>query len=116
MPRIKSYDFGKMVVDDQFYNQDLVVSNERIYSGWWRREGHRVVLDDLIEILEKERPEVLVVGQGYYGYMEIDDSLKRYLESKGISLVSGKTGEVWKKFNELADKGVRVVAAFHLTC
>ncbi|HDI31893.1 MAG TPA: hypothetical protein ENF80_03650 [Thermofilum sp.] len=116
MPKIKSYEFGKIVVDDQFYNQDLVLSNTKVYSGWWRREGHRVVLDDLIEILEKEEPEVLIVGKGYYGYMEIDETLKAYLREKNIELVSGKTGDVWKEFNKLTEEGRKVVAAFHLTC
>ena len=87
-----------------------------MYPNWWRREGHEVCLDDIKDVLEREKPEVLVVGTGYYGIVKVLDDLRSYLKERGIGLIEARTGEAWRKFNELLDKGVRVLGAFHLTC
>ncbi len=114
--KIREYNFGKIVIDEKTYTRDLILTRDNIHPNWWRREGHRLHLEDIIEVLEREKPEVLIVGKGYYGYMEVTSEVKEYLETRGVELIEGPTGEVWRKYNELVDKGVKVVAAFHLTC
>ena len=86
--KIEEYDFGKIVVDGKTYSKDLILTRERIYPNWWRKEGHKLHLEDILEILEKEKPDVLIIGKGYYGYMEITEEVKRYLESRGIELIA----------------------------
>ncbi|RLE75380.1 MAG: hypothetical protein DRJ44_05945 [Thermoprotei archaeon] len=105
-----------MVIDGRTYTRDLILTQDNIHPNWWRKEGHKLHLEDIIETLEREKPKVLIVGKGYYGYMEVTAEVKEYLRSRGIELIEGSTGEVWKIYNELVDKGVKVVAAFHLTC
>jgi hypothetical protein len=45
--------------------RDAIVLPHRVVSGWPRREGHGLVLEDLDEVLD-ELPARLVVGTGAY--------------------------------------------------
>jgi hypothetical protein len=114
---IESYDFGVIVIDGKRYTSDVIVFPERVIDDWWRKEGHRLHLDDLKEILEpKQRPEVLLVGTGYYGIMKISPEAENALKSEGIELMVQPTREAFQTFNELLKSGRRVAGAFHLTC
>lgn len=113
--KIEGYSFGLMRVDGREFNQDLIVFPERIVSGWWRKEGHTLLLEDLGEVIEY-KPEVLVVGRGASGVMEIPESTQKALKEKNIELVEGTTTQAYKIFNEYITQGKRVVGAFHLTC
>ncbi len=55
--------------------KDLKVLGEEIVENWWRKEGHRVDPTDVTDILAAS-PEVLVVGTGYAGSMEVPCSLR----------------------------------------
>ena len=114
--KIERYEFGKIIVDGKTYNKDLILTADKVYPNWWRKEGHKLQLEDILEILELEQPEVLIVGTGYFGLMKVMDDVKSYLNNKGIKLIEGKTGDVWKVYNKLAEEKAKVVAAFHLTC
>ncbi|MDI6819314.1 MAG: MTH938/NDUFAF3 family protein [Candidatus Hodarchaeaceae archaeon] len=111
---IESYDFGRIVVDGRVYTSDVIIFPNRIRSDWWRREGHRLYIDDLEDVV-RERPEVLVVGTGYSGLMEVPKETAEYIRSKGIELVAENTQKAVEVFNELS-KSKRVIAALHLTC
>ena len=47
--------------------------------------------------------------------MKISDEVKKFVESKNIELITEKTKDACKTYNELKDKK-KVVAALHLTC
>ena len=112
---IDSYDFGEIVIDKRRYISDLIIFPGRVSSGWWRREGHSLCLEDLEEAL-RERPEVLVVGTGYSAMMKVPSEVKGILESTGIELIVQSTQDACKIYNKLLRSGRRVVAALHLTC
>jgi len=111
---IESYDFGTIVIDGRKFGSDLVIYPDRIHENWWRGEGHTLSVDDVKEIVEA-KPEVLVVGTGYSGFMKIHPDTENFLKSRGIKLIAAKTEKACKTYNELS-KSRRVVAAFHLTC
>ena len=111
---IDSYEFGRIVVNGKRYDSDLIVFSDKVRSGWWRKEGHRLHVEDLKEVLEV-KPEVLVVGTGYSGLMTVPPETRKYIESKGIELMVQKTTEACETFNRLG-KSREVVAALHLTC
>jgi hypothetical protein len=111
--RIQKYEFGSIVIDGKTYTSDVIVFPDRVRDRWWRKEGHRLDVDDLEEVLEF-RPEVLVVGTGYSGLMEVPEETLRYLEMKNIEVHVAPTREAVRIFNGL--EGRRVVGAFHLTC
>ncbi len=111
---IEIYDFGKIVIDGKTYTKDVIIFPDRIKDDWWRKEGHRLSKDDIEEVI-REKPEVLVVGTGYYDRMIVPKETREYIESHDIKLKVAKTGEARKFFNELSGKK-KVVAALHLTC
>ncbi len=112
---VESYSFGRIVVAGKTYTRDVIIFPDRVLPNWWRKEGHRLCLDDLKEVLDYG-PEVLVIGTGYSGLMKVPDDVRKALEARGIEVIVKKTGEAWKTFNELLKRGKKVVAAFHLTC
>jgi len=122
---IESYEFGAIIINGKKYTSDVIVFPERVIDGWWRKEGHRLCVEDLEEILKHEpKPEVLVVGIGYYGLVKGSPEVENTLKSHGIELVAQPTREACQTFNKLLKRNLLVskssrkviVGAFHLTC
>jgi hypothetical protein len=111
---IDSYSFGRMTVDGRTYTQDLILYPDRIQDSWWRRRGHHLIPEDLSGVFE-EQPEVLVVGTGASGIMEVPESTKQTLLAEGIETVAVPTDRAVKYYMRLQGRK-RVVGAFHLTC
>lgn len=111
---IDSYEFGRIVVDGRTFTQDIILWPDRIQASWWRQQGHLLQLADIPEII-KEKPEVLIVGQGQPGKMQVDPELARTLHSLGIQVLAVPTAEACRLFNSLAGQR-QVAAALHLTC
>jgi hypothetical protein len=113
---IESYDFGQITIKGRRYSQDVIVLPDNVVKdNWWRKEGHRLSLEDLKEVFEA-KPEVLVVGTGYNGFMRVSQEVKDFAKSKNIELVVENTRRAWQTYNRLCSSSKRVAAAFHLTC
>jgi len=79
---IESYSFGRMKIDGITYTSDVIVLADRVKSDWWRIEGHRLDVEDLLEVF-KAKPEIFVVGTGYYGLMKVlPETEKRLTQSE----------------------------------
>ncbi|MEM2901594.1 MAG: MTH938/NDUFAF3 family protein [Candidatus Bathyarchaeia archaeon] len=114
---IDRYEFGLMVVSGRRYGGDLILYRDMVVDDrWWRREGHRLNVEDLRDALERWRPKVLIVGTGYYGLMEIPVEAMEYLESRGVSLIAANTEKACSIYNEKLKLNEEVMGAFHLTC
>lgn len=115
--QINSYDFGIINIDGKIYQGDVVVFSDRIFSPWQRKESHYLDMDDLSAIpdLLKEKPEIIIIGTGYSGVMEIDQKVEEFLKLKGIEIIIKKTIDAWKIYNELS-KNKKIAALLHLTC
>jgi hypothetical protein len=111
---IDSYEFGRIVVDGRAYSQDIILLVDGIQDSWWRQEGHRLQIPDVAGALAAQ-PEVLIVGKGQPGKMQVDPELAAYLQENRIELIEVPTDQACTAYNELAGKR-RVVAALHLTC
>lgn len=111
---IEDYRFGRLTVDGRTYRSDALVFPERVADGWRRREGHSLCLEDLGEVL-RYRPEVLVIGQGHSGLMQVPASVTEALARQGIEVFAAPTGEAVREYNRRA-KEKKTVAALHLTC
>ena len=112
--RIQEYDFGRIVVDGRTYTSDLLLLPARVVPGWWRREGHRLALEDLTELLG-EAPRVLIVGTGRYGRMVVPEETRRALEERSVQLEVHDTAAAVRSYNARAGEA-GVAAALHLTC
>ena len=120
--RIDSYSFGVMKVDGTEYRGDLIVfasrgagAPDKVRSNWWRKEGHNLTVEDLDDVLAF-KPEVLVIGKGASGLMEVPASTEKALQEEGIEVIAESTGQAWSIFNEQTEKGKKAIGAFHLTC
>jgi hypothetical protein len=91
----------------------VIVLPSRVVSGWRRREGHGLVLEDLDEVLD-ELPARLVIGTGAYGRLEPDPEALETLRRRGIEVDAAPTGEAVLLFEHLDP--TRTAAALHLTC
>ena len=112
---IEAYSFGSLTFDGKRYGKDLKILRGRVTENWWRREGHRVDVADVEDLLEAS-PGVLVVGMGAKGWLRVSGGLKKALEDKGIRLVAQGSSAAVKTFNKLLDEGEDVAGVFHLTC
>ncbi len=112
--RIDSYRFGKIVIEGKSYSNDVLILPDKVISPWWRAEGHSLCPEDLAEALGAE-PEVIVIGTGSMGAMDVPEETVRYLKEMDIEVVIMKTGAAKDEFNR-AREDRRAVAAFHLTC
>jgi len=95
--------------------EDLIVFPDKIRSTWWRKQGHSLAVEDLQDVLEF-KPEVLVVGKGASGLMEIPAPTQNALQDEGIEVIAQNTSQACNTFNEQIEAGKKVVGAFHLTC
>jgi len=108
--------FGRIKIDGHEYTRDVIIYPNRIDSSWWRKEGHRLQIEDVADILEA-RPDVMVVGTGQQGSMKIDKEVEDLLRTKGIELRAAETPEACRAHNRLIKKSKKIiVTALHLTC
>ena len=113
---IKSYSFGKMVIDNCQYKKDLIIlSDKSVVHPWRRNAGHRLVMADLEPFIDIF-PAIFVVGTGKFGMMKPDPNFCSDLESEGIQLVIFPTKKAVDQYNNLLGQNKDVAACFHLTC
>lgn len=113
---IQEYGFGKMVINGETYEQDLIITPQQVIPDWWREKVHHLHLNDIRKVLENQKPDVLVVGKGQFGMLSIGNEVIEYIHEHNISLQHKKTGKAAQIFNKLYHEGKNVVGAFHLTC
>jgi len=112
---IESYKFGQISINGKNYSSDLIIFEDYIYDSWWRKEGHNICIDDIKEIIDK-KPDVLIIGTGYFGLMKVPQKLIKNIKSSGIKqVIVKKSGEACNEYNKLY-KTNKIIAAFHLTC
>ena len=113
MARLEHYSFGRITVDGQEQTRDLIVLPGRMVTGWWRRDGHSLALEDLDEVAD-ELPERLILGTGAYGRLRPDPAVLAELERRGTRVECLPTGEAVRRYAELDER--HAAAALHLTC
>lgn len=111
---IDSYSFGTIVINGKKYSSDVIIYPSRIDSKWWRREGHSLYLEDIEEILRQD-PDILIIGTGAYGAMNVPEKVREKIRELGIELIIDKTPSAVKTYNELISSK-EIIAALHLTC
>jgi hypothetical protein len=113
-PQVDAYRFGRIVIDGQPHTKDVIILPDRVIAGWWRPEGHALHPDDLRDALEA-KPEVLIVGTGAQGQMQVMPEIRRVLQAANIELIVEDTQAARATYNRLRHSRV-AAAALHLTC
>ncbi len=114
--KIEHYSFGSIKISGQSYDHDLLILPTGV-EPWWRKEGHSVSLEDLERIWQFD-PDLIILGQGSPGLMEVPESVKNYLRAKGIEVEIVPTKTAVNLYNTYREKSPEkvVIGAFHLTC
>jgi hypothetical protein len=115
MIHIDSVGFGQIAVNGQRYRRDIKIIGDNVIANWRRLSGHRVQVDDVIDVLEA-LPEYFVLGKGKPGLMRSTDRLRQRLADVGISLIEERNSLAIQTFNRLSADSASVAAGFHLTC
>lgn len=113
--KIDSYSFGSITIDGQIYSEDVIIRSTGIIS-WWRKEGHLLQTADVTPIIT-DNPDILVVGTGYSGGMQIASDVEKLCADRKVELLTNRTTNACQIFNRLARQSeIVVIAALHLTC
>lgn len=112
---VDSYKFGKIVIDGKTYSSDLIIYEDKIEDKWWRKAGHSLSPGDIKMIIDA-RPDVFIVGTGYSGFMKVPRKTRKFIKKKEIQLITEKTTNAVKTYNDLSKTDKQVIAALHLTC
>ncbi|HTR44744.1 MAG TPA: MTH938/NDUFAF3 family protein [Thermodesulfovibrionales bacterium] len=110
---IDDYSFGRIVIGLRAYTSDVIVYPDRVEASWWRKEGHCLHPEDLVAVVAA-RPELVIIGTGDSGMMEVPERTKAFLEAERITVLIERTGRAVHLFNE--QRGRNIIGAFHLTC
>ena len=114
---IDAYSFGSITVDGKKFTKDVIIGKDGVRAPWWRKEGHSLSPEDLERVLASA-PEVLVIGTGSFGVMNVPENTLGFLRSRDIEPRVMRTGRAVDEFNDLLrERGPdKVMAALHITC
>jgi len=113
--KIDLYAFGKIVIDGKAYTSDVIIYPENVDASWWRKEGHRLQPADLETVIRK-KPDILIIGTGKLGAMEVPEETLSFLRSQGIDVRVAPTEKAVEIFKSSHGENKKIVAALHLTC
>lgn len=113
MTIIDSVEWGKIVIDGQEYKQALIVDGkvfERDSEKLHQLFGTSHKIGDWeIEQLLSGKPEIIIVGNGFDGVLEVNAKL-----GKEVKIL--KTPQAVEEYNRLSEEGKKVNALIHTTC
>ena len=95
---IRTYNFGSIDIEGNNYSSDVIILPTMVKDDWWRKQGHSLTIEDLKEVIAA-KPDILVVGTGYYGRMEIPNDTKSFIDAQGIRLIEAPTSQAVEEFN-----------------
>jgi hypothetical protein len=111
---IDSYQFGLIVVNGRKYTSDVIVFPDSVRDNWRRKTGHQLSLEDIADVMS-ENPDMLVVGTGASGLMEVPLEVQRTVKTRGTKLVAEATEKACRIYNQFC-LSQKTVAALHITC
>jgi len=114
---INSTQFGEIIIDNKKYHQVLIIGDlieERDYEKLQElfKTSHKIGGWE-VERLLSNNPEIIIIGTGQDGAMEVDKNL---FKDKDIELIIAETPKAIEIYNEQVKLGKKVNALMHTTC
>ncbi|MFX1572751.1 MAG: MTH938/NDUFAF3 family protein [Promethearchaeota archaeon] len=109
---IKNYQFGSISLENETFYEDIILLGKSVIPNWWREKGHHISKEDLKYVLDYA-PELLIIGTGNSGLMNVPLELTKNLNFEIISL---PTQEAIQLYNQEIKGNRKIAGAFHLTC
>ena len=118
--KINSIEFGAITINGKKYGQVVIVGDkisERQYERLKNKFGtsHEIGDWEILEIF-KQQPEIIVIGTGMDGKLEVNPGLLALAQMKNIDVIVEHTPKVVTIYNDLIQKGKKVNALIHTTC
>ena len=105
---------GKIHSPEKGVGKDIFLSPEGV-SAWHERKGHKLKAGMVRRALAL-KPEVLIIGNGVEGALEIGKKARKEIEDAGVRLIVLRTPEACQEYNRLYRQGKRVILLAHGTC
>ena len=112
---INKYQFSSIEVNGKTYTTDVIVNPKIVKDNWWRKQGHRLCLEDLEKVF-KNKPRIIVIGTGQDGKMRVTNEVVDYVKKNKIDFIVKDTISAIDEYNKLEKDKENVVGCFHLTC
>ena len=112
MVLIDSVKFGEIRIGGKDYYSDVVV--------WWDGKiemvvkSHQFGMSELLNLLKK-KPQVVVLGTGVEGCVEVLEEVQMEMENRGLMLLVENTTNALEVFNAFVNEGKKAVAFMHVT-
>lgn len=118
--KLESTKFGRVTINGKAYPDVLLVGDKIILRNLERLHrkygtAHIVPPEELDQLLEAG-PEVLVIGAGQQGLLQVDSCLKEMAKEAGVSLIIKRTPLALREYQRLVAEGKKVNALIHVTC
>jgi len=78
-------------------------------------DGHIIKKSDFTDLI-KAKPEIIIIGTGQSGVVNVPKDIIDLVEGNGIKLIIKKTAEACLEYNKLIKRKKNVVALLHNTC
>lgn len=111
---IEHCEFGLIRIDGGEYRQDILIIENNV-KEWHGPEGHNVYPKDMGDLI-KDKPQIIIIGTGFNGLMQVPEKTIKFILNKGIELSTAATPEAAEKFNQSLKENLRVAAGFYITC
>jgi hypothetical protein len=118
---IERFSWGAFVIAGQVHGAGQGVGKDirligRAVSRWKEREGHRLKKSMITRVYKRDI-EVLILGIGVEGAVEVPGKVRRAIADHGISeLIIERTPEACRVYNRLYHEGRRLALLAHGTC
>ena len=117
---ITHFEWATFTIDGQIHSpekgvgKDIFLSPEGV-SAWHERKGHKLKAGMVRRALAL-KPEVLIIGNGVEGALEIGKKARKEIDDAGVKLIVLRTPEACREYNRLYRHGKRVILLAHGTC
>ena len=111
---IEDYNFGEIKISGKTYRSDVIVYSDHVDVDWWRKQGHNLEADDIKDVIDA-KPDIIIIGTGQPGMLQVDDETMKSLSQHGIKTIVLPTEKACQEYNRIAQKK-KVIACLHLTC
>jgi hypothetical protein len=118
-PEINKTSFGSITVNNEKIEHDIIITldgevkkRKKKLSKAVYGTSHTISKDEAKFVYE-EGAELLIVGSGQYGAVELSGETVEYLKKKDCRIVLLPTPDAIKEWNRAKGK---VIGLFHVTC
>ncbi len=120
MPHIDSTNFGSITIEGKKYFQVLIIEDKVEEREYERLESlfgtsHRIGEWETEKLLDN-KPDIIVIGNGQSGMLEVSEDLKNKASDAVIELITAITPEAIEIYNTKMKEGQQVNALIHTTC